>query len=129
MTFDDWVVAQANAISDARAVSVADVGADPGEVALQLQKSRQHFVAVAELKADATSWVNKTYAAALESARKAGLRSADERRAAAEADATYNRALEIQAKLAATLRALDKLHFEILNDRRTSFPTSRGLGT
>lgn len=121
MTFDEWVVNNVHAITAAHAVSVEDISPDPGILAAQLASARKHFVALGELKADATSWVNKTYAMAVQEARKLDGYTAPERKAMAEADPIYLCALKLQSDVATIMRALDKMHYEILNDRRTGF--------
>lgn len=117
-----WLTAKAKVIAEARGVSVEDVATEPAALAKQIARVRQHFVAMGELKADASSWVNKTYALAITAARtKYPQHSADERLAMAEADAEYLTAVRIKDDITTTMRALDKMHFELLNDRRTGF--------
>lgn len=122
LTFEQWVILRADAIAEARGVSVEDVATEPAELAKQLARARQHLVIVGELKADATSWVNKTRALAVQEARrKYPDYPVDERRVMADADPLYVAALKVRDDVAATAAALKAMHFEILNDRRTSF--------
>ncbi len=125
LTFDEWVVAKALTIAEARGVSVEDLATEPAELSKQLARCRQQFVAMGEVKADATSWVLKTHAVAIQEARKkyAGY-SAKERSTMAESNDTYLRALRIREDVATTLAALKTMSFEIMNDRRTSFVPS-----
>ena len=122
MTFDEWVVANAEAIAAARAVSVEDLCAEPGALATQLARVRQHVVSLGTVKADATSWVNKTRALAVQGTRmNCGEYSSNERKVIADADPTYLSALKLKEDVGTTMSALKSMHFEILNDRRTSF--------
>lgn len=127
MNFSEWVVQHTDAIVEARKCSVQDLSPDPGMLSKQLQDCRKHYVAIGELKSDAVSWVNKTYALAVVAARDNPKYNGDERKAMAEADDTYNLALKLKDDLSTTMRALDKMHFEILNDRRSHFPTNRSI--
>jgi len=100
---------------------VAEVSTEPGEIAAQLSKARKCAVEMGELKAEATSWVLRTKAAATQKVRATciGYR-VDELKAMAEAEPEYLAALIIRGDIAATADALKSMHYEILNDRRTS---------
>lgn len=122
LTFEQWVVSKADQISEARGVSVEDLATEPGELSKQLARVRQHFVAMGEVKADATSWVNKARAAAIQTVFKTHDEySSQERKMIADADPTFLQALRMKEEVANTIAALKAMHFEILNDRRSSF--------
>lgn len=122
MTFDEWVVSIADQISDARTASVADLEAEPGALAAQLANVRKHIVALGTIKADATSWVNKTKALAVTKAYTDHPdASTAERKVFYEADETYLLALKLKEDVGTTMSALKSMHYEILNDRKTSF--------
>lgn len=122
LSFDDWIIANACRIADAREVSVEDLKTEPGELSAQLSRVRQHFVSIGEVKADATSWVNKTKALAVQRVRKEYPDfNANERKAMVDADPDYIKALHIRGDIITTAAALKSMGFEIMNDRRTSF--------
>lgn len=122
VTFDEWVVAHADAITAAREASVAALGTEPGEIAAQLAHVRRYFVQMGMLLQDATSWVLKAHAVATQEARKLyGDYPADERKVMAKAAPAYLMALKLQGDIETTVSALKQMHFEILNGRRATF--------
>ena len=124
LTFDAWIKQKAEAIAEARGVSVEDVATEPGEVSRQIARARQHFVAMGELKADASSWVNKTRALAVVRVRKEnGDYGADERKIMIDADPEYVRAVHVRSELTVTVTALRGMIFEIMNGRRSNVPS------
>ena len=121
MNFTQWVVENTEKIVKARACSVEDISTEPGAIAAQLARARQSSVEVGELKADATAWVLKTKAAAIQKIHSQSLGyRADEMKAMAEADADYLAAIKMRDNIATTVAALKTMSFEIMNDRRTS---------
>lgn len=122
VTFEEWVLQHVGTIEEARRVSVAALGTEPGEIAAQLAHVRRYFVSVGLLLQDATSWVLKAHAVATQDARKKwGDYPADERRVMAKADPAYLGALKLQGDIEVTVSALKQMHFEILNGRRATF--------
>jgi len=122
MNLDEWIIANSVAIAEARGVSVEEVANEPGEISNQLARIRQHFLAMGMLKNDATTWVNKTRALAMQKIRNDEEKyTADERKLLSDADPDYLKALHIRGEIQATESALKSFHFELLNDRRTSY--------
>ncbi len=122
LDFDDWVLQHAESIAEARRVSVAALGTEPGEIAAQLAHVRRYFVQMGLLLQDATSWVLKSHAVATQETRKKyGDYPADERKIMAKADPSYLCALKMQGDIETTVSALKQMHFEILNGRRATF--------
>lgn len=122
LDFDDWVLRHAEDIAEARRVSVASLGTEPGEIAAQLTHARRYFIQMGLLLQDATSWVLKSHAVATQETRnKWPEMTADERRVMTKADPSYLCALKVQGDLEITVSALKSLHFEILNGRRATF--------
>ncbi len=121
MNFQQWAQAVAPEVATARGYSVEDVATEPGEIAAQLSRARKYAVIMGELKTEAKSWVLKSRAVAIENTRnrKPDFNS-DERKSISDADPDYLAALKIHGHISSTHEALKSMHFEILNDRRTS---------
>lgn len=122
--FAQWVTGKADAIAEARGVSVEDVATEPGEITVQIARARKNYVVMGVLKADASSWVNKTRAMALVKVKDTTTGfSADERKILADADDDYLKALRIKGEIAVTATALRSMAFEIRDERKSYAPS------
>lgn len=121
MTLEEWLTEYRDEIDQSRAFALSERAWDPAHLDEDLRRSRRDYARMGVLLSQAETFVAQAEAAATHAVKvKFQDASAAERRVFAKADDQFRKVCEIRDDLQIIVSALNKMHYELMNFRKTA---------